>query len=693
MNCSLDPTIDKSRYFSAHRIVLLLFLIVGFLIYSNTFDVPAQYDDYHIFVNRSFDNLLQGAPFANTRLVADLTFAFNKWLSGPEVFSYHMVNLIIHICTAFLVYQLLFQILSFCGDRNALQYSSSNGTTKYAFPSLDDLHFWPAFFGGLIFLIHPLATQAVTYVTQRYTSLATLFYTASIVFYLKARRITSDRQQQPDRRDSKPPFLEPYHLCWYTLSVLMAVLAMYTKEMSLTLPAVLVLTEFFFVQPNLENVGKRSLYLLPLLATGLIIPYWHLPAIHGPQATADVVRILPLLDGPQATANVVKILPSWGQYNLTRSTYFFSQLGVIWNTYLKLLVFPHGLSVEHDFFVSNSLLQPITFAASLGLLSLAVIVVATLKNRRLVAFSIIWFFVTISVTSSFIPNNIFVAEHRVYLPMIGLSFLTAGIYRYWEKPRLFWSIAIPIVLLLSTVTFMRNLIWKDDVTLWRDALAKAPGLSRPYNNYAVALTHAGRFDEAIAAYQKVLVMPNKPFKRSDMEKLLAMHNIPKVYADKGMYQEALRRYQALIGLYEEKTMIDPFSLSTVYLGMGGKKTVIDPFSLAAVYLAMANVFADAKQYEKALDAYQKSLEFIPYNDKRLRSHALTNLGWLLSLLKRDDKAEIALKKPYNATREQREPISSWETSTADILPEKLRQLRATSVIWHWSHIRLFARSF
>jgi tetratricopeptide (TPR) repeat protein len=406
----------------------------------------------------------------------------------------------------------------------------------------------------------------------------------------------------------------------------------------------LILVEFLFVQPNLKNVGKRSLYLLPLLATGLIIPYWHLPAFHGPQATADVVRTLPLLDGPQATANVIKILPSWGQHNLTRSTYFFSQLGIIWNTYLKLLVFPHGLSIEHDFLVSNSLLQPITFAACLGLLSLAVTAVATLKNHRLVAFGIIWFFVTISVTSSVIPNNIFVAEHRVYLPMIGLSFLTAGIYSYWKKPRLFWSIAIPIVLLLSTLTFMRNLVWQDDVTLWRDALAKAPDLSRPYNNYAVALTRAGRFDEAIAVYKKVLVMQNEPFKRSDMEKLLALNNLPKVYADKGMYQEALRRYQALIGHFEEKTIIDPLSQETVYIGTGGKKTVIDPFSLASVYLAMANVFAEAKQYEKALDAYQQGLELIPYNNKRLRSHALTNLGWLLSLLERDDKAEAALKK-------------------------------------------------
>ena len=213
MNHNSELQIGEGQYSTAHRIVFLLFLIVGFLIYSNTFDVPPLYDDYHIFVNRNFDNLLKGAFFANTRLVADLTFAFNQWLSGPEVFSYHMVNLIIHIGTAFLVYQLLFQILSFCGDRNASQHSSSNGTTKNAFPRLDDLHFWPAFFGGLLFLIHPLATQSVTYITQRYTSLATLFYTASIVFFLKARRITSDRQQQSDMSDSKLPFFEPNHLC------------------------------------------------------------------------------------------------------------------------------------------------------------------------------------------------------------------------------------------------------------------------------------------------------------------------------------------------------------------------------------------------------------------------------------------------------------------------------------------------
>jgi tetratricopeptide (TPR) repeat protein len=248
-----------------------------------------------------------------------------------------------------------------------------------------------------------------------------------------------------------------------------------------------------------------------------------------------------------------------------------------------------------------------------------------LKRYRLVAFSIVWFLVTISVTSSIIPNMIFVAEHRVYLPMVGLSFLVAGIYKYSKRPRLFWSMAIPIVLLLSTLTFMRNFAWKDDLTLWGDASKKAPALSRPFNNYAVALRNAGRLDEAIVTYNKVLAMPIEPFKRGHGERLLALHNLPHVYVDKGEYREALRRYEALIALY-------------------GEETEKGTFSLAKVYFHMGNMFGSAKDYEKALEFYQKALEIFPFENRRLKSHTLTNLGWLLTLLERYDNAEKALKK-------------------------------------------------
>jgi tetratricopeptide (TPR) repeat protein len=560
-----ELTSEKKRYVATHRMVVLFFLIVGFTIYANTFDVPTHYDDYQVFAYRDFDNFLQKYAFSSTRFIADLTFAFNKWLSGPGVFSYHVVNLLIHVCTAFLVYQLLFQILSFRRSRDLLQSPPSPELCRFSLPPLSDLYFWPSFFGGLIFLIHPLSTQAVTYLTQRYTSLATLFYVASIVAYLQARSFAWHWQPERHRIGVNHPFFKLRHLSWYSLAVVTAVLAMYTKEMSLTLPVMLLLVEFFFVQPNLDDAAIRILYLFPLLATGLIIPYYHLPLLH-PASEPSGVRA---------------ILPSWGQEYLTRSTYLLSQFGVIWNIYVRLLVFPHGQSIEHDFFVSDSLFHPTTLGAFLGLLSLALLALATVRKYPLIAFGVLWFFVTISVTSSIIPNVIFVAEHRVYLPMIGLSFLTASVYKYSKNPRLFCSVAIPIALVLSALTFVRNFAWKDDLTLWGEALKKAPELDRPYNLYAMALHKVGRLDEATAMYKKVISTPPDPFKRTEVDKLLAWHNLPSVYTDRYMYEDAHRSYRELIDMYGDHTKIGYFSLATVYFNLGG-------------------LYAKEKKFEKAL---------------------------------------------------------------------------------------------
>jgi hypothetical protein len=112
-------------------------------------------------------------------------------------------------------------------------------------------------------------------------------------------------------------FFNPHHLAWYGLSVLAAVLAMYTKEMSITLPVVTLLVEFLFVECSFKNIGKRALYLLPLLSTGLIIPFNHLPVFKTPD-TASMV---------EAITNPDKILPRWAEEEyLSRGTYFFPKL-------------------------------------------------------------------------------------------------------------------------------------------------------------------------------------------------------------------------------------------------------------------------------------------------------------------------------------------------------------------------------
>ncbi len=616
MNHNSEPAIGQSRYSTAHRIVALFFLIVGLAIYSNTFKVPPHLDDVYIYADSTLEALLSRLTLSNTRLVADATFAFNYWIAGPNVLGYHIFNLIIHVLTAFLVYQLLFQILRLSNsNKNYPITASANGHGAQALPPLADNLFWPSFLGGLLFLVHPLATQAVTYITQRYTSLATLFYVASVFCYLKARTIVSGKQRVRSMAPEQKLFFNPRHLAWYGLSVLTAVLAMYTKEMSITLPVVILLVEFLFVECSFKNIGKRTLYLLPLLSTGLIIPFIHLPVFKALD-TASMVETI---------TNPDKILPRWAEEEyLSRRTYFFSQVGIIWSIYLRLLVWPWGQNIEHDFFVSDGLFHPTTLAAFLGLLSLLALAALTIKRHRLLGFGILWFFVTLSITSSVIPNTIFVAEHRVYLSMIGLSLSVAGICRYLKRPLIFWSLAIPIILILSVLTFMRNQVWKDDLTLWAHALEKSPNMSRPYVNYARALHGLGRLEETIALYEKVLTMPAVPYKSDLMHKLYALGNLGTVYAEKGMHQQALSCYQAAA------QMTAPLHASDLYFNMG-------------------NLFAKLKQYPEALDAYQKAVENNPSNYR-----AYTNLGWLLMMLERHDDAEAALKKALKYNRRSAE---------------------------------------
>jgi len=337
--------------------------------------------------------------------------------------------------------------------------------------------------------------------------------------------------------------------------------------------------------------------------TGLIIPYVHIVVLKA--SNLDAIT--------ESVSDIDRLLPRWASEQLSRETYFFSQIGIIWGIYLRLLVWPWGQNIGHDFHVSSNLLDHTTLIASLGIVGLTALAVWTYRRYRLIAFGILWFFVTLAVTSSIIPNKIFVAEHRAYLPMIGLAFVTAGIYKYTRRPRMFWTILVSITVLLSILTFMRNRVWKDELSLWGDALKKSPGLSRPHNNYAEALHKSGRLGEAIAFYKTALAMPYVPLKTGAGHNLIALNNLGTIYAEKKMYQEALKHYQAVI----EQA----------------------PDSALDVYFNMGNLFVELRQYGNAIQAYQKALEVDPQDVE-----AYTNLGGVWMALQMYDDAEVVLKK-------------------------------------------------
>ncbi|MHC4502886.1 MAG: tetratricopeptide repeat protein, partial [Planctomycetota bacterium] len=310
-----------------------------------------------------------------TRPVGYFTFAVNYRLSGLHVTSYHVVNLAIHIANALLLYGLV--VLSFRTPR--LSGSSLAGGA----PLL-------ALFAALLFVSHPIQTQAVTYIVQRFTSLATLFYLLAIFLYVKARLCDK---------------IFPHATVLFAASVLAAVLAMKTKEISFTLPVTILFYDLLFLAGSAK---KRLVPFIPMLLTMLIIP-------------------MALFD---FTGSLGETIGDIGQRarletDMSRAAYLFTQFRVI-TTYIRLLFLPVGQNLDYDYPLYTSFFQPGVFMSFVFLLLLfaggVYLIVRSRKGEpslRLAGFGMIWFFVALSVESSIIPIVDVIFEHRVYLPSAG----------------------------------------------------------------------------------------------------------------------------------------------------------------------------------------------------------------------------------------------------------------------------------
>jgi tetratricopeptide (TPR) repeat protein len=263
------------------------------------------------------------------------------------------------------------------------------------------------------------------------------------------------------------------------------------------------------------------LYLLPLLSTLAIIPIsiFDLSGFTG-DTLSDLGKQLPLGDGV-----------SWQIYLLT-------QFRVI-VTYLRLLIFPVNQNLDYEYPIYSSFFTPPVFLSFLFLTALFVLSIylfvrsgAQAGSRfadvassqssasslrlpppqlRLISFGIIWFFLTLSVESSFIPLKELINEHRLYLPGVGAATVFATTFclvamklSRLAYARLFVSVVVMIVMGLGFATVKRNHVWGDAVRLWQDVVAKSPDKGRSHNNLGVALENAGRRAEAIKTLSRAI---------------------------------------------------------------------------------------------------------------------------------------------------------------------------------------------
>ncbi len=509
--------IDRLRHLWEPALILL----VGLLAYSNSLQGPFVLDDIYAIVRNSDIHSFAGQQFHTPRYLAYQSFALNYQLGGVEVFGYHLVNLLIHLLTALLVYLLL--RLTFRTPYFAAQADRDSGTGALMGERMIPLVV------ALLFVVHPLQTQAVTYVVQRMTSMAALFYLSALVLYLLARL----RAVAGEGRRWMPVLL-------LVAATLAAVAAMKTKEIAFTLPLAIALYELFFFSGSWK---KRLLWLLPLLATLPIVP---LSVVAMQQSLAAAA------DGGGAGADTE--LFSAGE--LDRLTYLLTQFRVI-VTYLRLLVLPVNQNLDHEYPIYTSFLTPPVFLSFLLLSGLAGVAVClyfrsarplvtepgfpvanparhvpTPGLLRLISFGICWFFLTLAVESSVVPIVDVIAEHRVYLPGVGFFLgAVALIVLLLQRVssllvhRLVMTAALVLILVLGYATWQRNQIWSDDLRLWHDVIAKSPGKARPYNDIGAILIGKQRFEEAIDYLSRSVELdPQYPYAYSNLGLALIMSN-------------------------------------------------------------------------------------------------------------------------------------------------------------------------
>jgi len=485
---------------------VLLIIVVGLFCYANSLHVPFVFDDdSSITENSQIHNLAEfcgpaGYGYTPRRFIGYLTFAVNYHFHGLDVAGYHLVNLAIHLGCALLVFILARMTFQTPWLRNS---------------SLGPRAGWLALFAALLFVAHPVQTQAVTYIVQRLASLATGFYLLALVAYGRARL-----SQERWGRDFSLPIV-----LWYGLALLAAGLAMKTKEIAFTLPLAAAVYEFSFFR---GRVGKRWLFLAPLLATLLIVPLSMLGSGQSVGALLSDVN------------EVVRETETIG-----RGAYLLTQFSVI-ATYLRLLILPVGQNLDYDYPVFHSLFVPRVMASLLlifALLGLAAWLygfrprgraINPAPEARLIGFGIVWFFLALAVESSLVPIRDVIFEHRLYLPSVGvfLAIATAAGMLWRRHPgRSVPVAAMGVVLALALATWQRNLVWGSLESIWGDVTAKSPAKARGFKGLGRALDLTGKSAAAVVAYQQAL--------RLDPTMYKARLDLGVSYLEQGRYDAAL----------------------------------------------------------------------------------------------------------------------------------------------------------
>lgn len=581
-------------------LAIAIFILLGVLIYANTIESPFYFDDEpNIIKNRhirltklTLENLVNAgfkSPCAR-RPVVNISFALNYYVHQYDVKGYHIVNLFIHILNATLLYLLFLKTLS--------SFSRKGCCSTYNNCTIEEIRIL-AFFATLLWMVHPVQTQSVTYIVQRMNSMAALFYLLSLLLYYHGRSSMMRYRTHPTSKAKQTRF-SPMVIVSFIGAFFSGMLAIGSKEIAATLPVFIGLFEWYFFSATGKWHFKRKAFI------GIFI-------------FVAMVMVIFIYLGKTPWQG---ILAGYNQRDFSLGQRLLTQSRVI-VFYITLLTFPYPsrLNLTHDFPLSDSLIAPLTTLPSiLAIVGLIAIGVYGRRKSMLISFAVFWFLGHLVIESSFIPLEI-IFEHRLYLPsmLFGLI-IVLYVRRMIPSVRIRYTCLTIMVSVLALWTYQRNAVWQDDIHLWQDCVKKAPRTPRGYTNLGNAYLNHKHFNKAIAAYEKALEI--------DPQDSMTHSNLGNAWLTGGDVRKAIRHYRAALKIAPENAAAHS-NLGVAFNTLGDYDKAIHHFNQAVtldpnrmeIYNNIGNILARQNKLEGAIRYYRKAIEIKP-----LYAKAHYNLG-------------------------------------------------------------------
>jgi tetratricopeptide (TPR) repeat protein len=437
------------------RLVVLLLAGAVFASYANAFRGVFQFDDFNVIVN----NLrVHGWPAwlhdlqHGIRPLLKFSYTFD-WMTGQGVAAFHLSNILIHLCNTLLVWLLSRHFIA-------------------AYPALRHKQYI-ALLTALLFAVHPVHSEAVTYISGRSIALMTLFYLAGLLAYILGRS-----QQRS--------------VYLHVLTPLCMLLALGVKETAVTFPAALLLWEIFS-GGNLKSAWRLQWSSWLLLGASAIFFLLH--------------------DGyGRLVQNSVQLNDFSG--NVATQILAFVYLLRQWFFPLWLNIDP-DLPVLHNF---NGLLPHM-----LILTLLAGLMLWSWRRRPWLSFALAWTFLQLLPLYFFLPRMDVANERQLYLVSWPLALAVVAELSLWLKAKMFIAISAGLLVLLASLTLLRNQQYHSEIALWEATAKVSPAKARVQNNLGYAYMLAGRNAEARLAFSKALYLdPNYYQSHFNLQRLMSL---------------------------------------------------------------------------------------------------------------------------------------------------------------------------